>query len=324
MTDRIDHRAAGIPHPKPERREREARRLGRQTQIRARNPERAAESHAEAFGPQADACRALNCCVCGASAPSEPHHEPPRSVGGKDEDAVPLCRACHQRRHTVGFYSFWSAAGIDPETAKDGVRAWMGTGAARYATPVDRKRLGRAVHLQAQPLAPGVYRVTGGAEPHRVDVTDRAHPHCNCRDHAERNVPCKHILAALIVAGDPVVVSAAKRLITAHAGEPFRVCRAREMDPSDPWPNAFIVARGPLYVCTVHGAGLFRDDTDGAAAAHFIARLLNEDPPLTDNVSRGYVCEGPCGRELDPSEITVRLRDDSVYCIACAPITGEG
>jgi hypothetical protein len=76
---------------------------------------------AAAFGKQAETCRLLPCCVC-KQHPSEPHHEPPRSVGGLDRDCLPLCRSDHERRHREGRESFWSRVGIDPQEVLARVR----------------------------------------------------------------------------------------------------------------------------------------------------------------------------------------------------------
>lgn len=56
----------------------------------------------EQFGPQADLCRQLPCCACGAKPPSEPDHVRSRGAGGTDEDTVPMCRTCHDLRHAFG------------------------------------------------------------------------------------------------------------------------------------------------------------------------------------------------------------------------------
>ena len=77
------------------------------------NRKRAAKRKAECFGPQAQACRETSCCVLHCDAPAEPHHEPPRSLGGIDRDCVPLCREHHQRRHDTGAASFWHWCGVD-------------------------------------------------------------------------------------------------------------------------------------------------------------------------------------------------------------------
>lgn len=112
--------------------------LERHSRVRAVNRARLAKRRAEAFGRQADLSRYMPCCACrphsyakrehilsrmsqGAElqrcgpdhAYSEPHHEPPRSRGGKDADTVPLCPACHRERHDVGLAEFQRRHGID-------------------------------------------------------------------------------------------------------------------------------------------------------------------------------------------------------------------
>lgn len=90
----------------------------------------------EKFGPQADLCRRTECAMCwwlhrvkdqprrftlegipayAASTDPKPmggwktraHHEPPRSLGGTDEDTVPLCDKHHTRRHATTPQVFW-------------------------------------------------------------------------------------------------------------------------------------------------------------------------------------------------------------------------
>jgi hypothetical protein len=45
-------------------------------------------------------CRRQPCRFCGASGPSDPHHFPPKGMGGariNDTQVIPLCRWCHDR-----------------------------------------------------------------------------------------------------------------------------------------------------------------------------------------------------------------------------------
>jgi hypothetical protein len=70
----------------------------------------------------------------------------------------------------------------------------------------DTRRIGRAHGLTAQPVAPfqRQYRITGGDEPHFVDLSSADVPGCDCPDYlwrGEDNQPCKHILAALLFEG---------------------------------------------------------------------------------------------------------------------------
>lgn len=46
--------------------------------------------------------RSRGCFFCSASAPSEPHHHPPKGMGGglvDDLKTVSVCRECHRRAH---------------------------------------------------------------------------------------------------------------------------------------------------------------------------------------------------------------------------------
>jgi hypothetical protein len=79
---------------------------------------------------------------------------------------------------------------------------------------VDLPRLERSLGLRVEPLGRGRYRVSGGDEPHWVDLCSAAHPRCDCGDHLWRDRICKHILAALLREGDERVVLALGRLVT--------------------------------------------------------------------------------------------------------------
>lgn len=78
---------------------------------------------------------------------------------------------------------------------------------------VDPERLERGLGLRVQPAGRGRYRVTGGGEPHWVDLHTAAHPRCDCGDHIWRNCVCKHILAALLREGDERVLGAVGTLV---------------------------------------------------------------------------------------------------------------
>ncbi len=126
------------------RRKTPLRRTGglKRTRLRRRNEERAAKRRAECFGEQADLCRTLPCAVCiGAAAEarlvalvqadphgffgfrqSDPHHEPPRSCGGKDGDTVPLCREHHDERHNIGRSAFERVHGVDLRAVAKSIR----------------------------------------------------------------------------------------------------------------------------------------------------------------------------------------------------------
>jgi len=57
-----------------------------------------AKRRKEQFGPKAEWIKTLPCVVCRRS-PVDPHHEPPRSLGGNACSLIPLCGECHSRRH---------------------------------------------------------------------------------------------------------------------------------------------------------------------------------------------------------------------------------
>ena len=81
--------------------------LRRYTEIRRINHERIARLRAEAFGERAVEVVSMPCWICGARAPSEAHHEPPRGMGGVRSDRfclVPACRYCHRARHDHGLH----------------------------------------------------------------------------------------------------------------------------------------------------------------------------------------------------------------------------
>ena len=63
----------------------------------------------------------------------------------------------------------------------------------------DLDRLARAVHLDAERLDTGAWRVTGGANVHEVNADATA---CDCTDYAVRGGSCKHLLAVKLRAGD--------------------------------------------------------------------------------------------------------------------------
>lgn len=78
---------------------------------------------------------------------------------------------------------------------------------------VDLARLERSLELRVRRVGPGRYLVTGGEEPHWVDLYTRRLPRCDCGDHIWRERICKHILAVMLREGDERVISAIARLI---------------------------------------------------------------------------------------------------------------
>jgi hypothetical protein len=71
---------------------------------------------------------------------------------------------------------------------------------------IEAGRLERCLGLVAEPAGRGRYRVTGGTEPHWVDLRSRMVPRCDCGDHLWRERICKHILAAMLREGDERVI----------------------------------------------------------------------------------------------------------------------
>lgn len=76
---------------------------------------------------------------------------------------------------------------------------------------VELRRLGAAAGLTAESIGAGCYLVTGGAEPHHVDLRAEgaALPACDCGDALYRpQYVCKHTLCALAAEGDTEVRAA--------------------------------------------------------------------------------------------------------------------
>lgn len=78
---------------------------------------------------------------------------------------------------------------------------------------VDLSRLERSLGLGVEAVGPGRYCVTGGDEPHWVDLHSALHPRCDCGDHLWRESVCKHILAAMLREGDERVLGAIGQLV---------------------------------------------------------------------------------------------------------------
>lgn len=78
---------------------------------------------------------------------------------------------------------------------------------------VNLERLERSLGLAVCATGPGRYRVSGGDDPHWVDLHTASHPRCDCGDHLWREAVCKHILAAMLREGDERVVAAIASLV---------------------------------------------------------------------------------------------------------------
>ncbi|HEU4454874.1 MAG TPA: hypothetical protein VFR81_17560 [Longimicrobium sp.] len=82
---------------------------------------------------------------------------------------------------------------------------------------IDLGRLERAMALQAFPLGARRFEVTGGDEPHFVDLAPGAACPCDCPDLAwrggPRDGPCKHVLRARLAEGDAETLLAVAALV---------------------------------------------------------------------------------------------------------------
>lgn len=94
-----------------------------------------------------------------------------------------------------------------------GRRQWQPYIVLGAAGGVDPARLERSLGLVVRRVGRGRYLVTGGAEPHWVDLYTRRFPRCDCGDHLWRERVCKHILAVLLREGDERVIAAIARLV---------------------------------------------------------------------------------------------------------------
>lgn len=78
---------------------------------------------------------------------------------------------------------------------------------AHLSQALDAGRVRRALELDVYRVSDGQYRVQGSEDDYYVQVApDQL---CYCRDAVFRSARCKHLLAALIAAGDPETVGAA-------------------------------------------------------------------------------------------------------------------
>lgn len=105
------------------------------------NPERRARDREVQDGPQSALARVMPCCSCGAQpspdGQSDPDHVTTRGARGTDADAVPLCRECHIRRHTIGVLTFWREVEARTGRGVDVVLSDMRARVARGDRPED-------------------------------------------------------------------------------------------------------------------------------------------------------------------------------------------
>ena len=90
--------------------------LKRKTPVKKVNAARAAFRLARDFGPQAERCKSMDCCVCGRRAPSVPCHVRSRGAHGHDRaNVVPMCWWCHDEQHRTGIKTFQRKREVDLE-----------------------------------------------------------------------------------------------------------------------------------------------------------------------------------------------------------------
>jgi hypothetical protein len=81
------------------------------------------------------------------------------------------------------------------------------------AGPIDIGRLRRATRLTAEPAGDGRWCVRDVSGMHWVDLYHPEFPRCDCEDHLWRDEICKHMLAALIREGHPLVLLALRAMV---------------------------------------------------------------------------------------------------------------
>jgi len=108
----------------------------------------------------------------------------------------------------------------DPSPKAAPVRATRRTAAffgGSQAFGVDLGRLERALALQAFPVGPRRFEITGGEESHFVDLSPGAASPCDCPDLAwrggPREGPCKHVLRARLAEGHAETLLAVAALV---------------------------------------------------------------------------------------------------------------
>jgi hypothetical protein len=102
---------------------------------------------------------------------------------------------------------------------------------------IEPGRLERCLGLSVEHAGRGRYLVSGGTEPHWVDLRSRWVPRCDCGDYLWREQICKHILAAMLREGDERViqevgglVQALRELVASHEPPKRRRRRRRRAE----------------------------------------------------------------------------------------------
>ena len=108
---------------------------------------------------------------------------------------------------------------------------------------IEPGRLERCLGLSVEHAGRGRYLVSGGTEPHWVDLHSRLVPRCDCGDHLWRERICKHILAAMLREGDEHVIQEvgglvhALRALVASCQPPRRRRRRKDAEQTHAAPS---------------------------------------------------------------------------------------
>ena len=84
--------------------------------------------------------RTLPCLIGGCTGKAVPHHEsglsddPSMAMKCSDYLAVPMCLYHHDKRHTIGFKTFWKIYRIDPRVVVDRLRIGYKIGCKKLKT----------------------------------------------------------------------------------------------------------------------------------------------------------------------------------------------
>ena len=82
---------------------------------------------------------------------------------------------------------------------------------------IEPYRLRRALELKVKKLGQGIFRVTGGLDPHQVEWVENS-SNCDCPDFSKGN-QCKHILATRIYEKEPEILRLSETLSASSVGE---------------------------------------------------------------------------------------------------------
>lgn len=85
----------------------------------------------------------------------------------------------------------------------------------KWPQDIDPYRLRRALELDIDHASAEILRISGGAEPHKVTVTEDAFRNrtyaCDCADFGKGNVNCKHVLRARLEHNDQTILDLLRR-----------------------------------------------------------------------------------------------------------------